>query len=112
MTGLLNRRHVLLGAMGILIVPTGVWAADPVTHVIEIRNLKFAPHVLSVRVGDRVWWINRDIAPHTATADDGSWDTGELSLGEGATIEITANQSTSYFCAFHPHMRGALHLGG
>lgn len=112
MTARLVRRQVLLGAMGMLIAPTGVWAENPVTHVIDIRNLKFAPHTLSVRLGDRVRWVNRDIAPHTATADDGSWDTGELALGESATIEITATQSMNYFCAFHPHMRGALRLGG
>ena len=106
-----HRRHVLLGAMGMLIAPTGVSAATGVTHVVEIRNLKFMPQSLTVQAGDRVRWINRDIAPHTATADDGSWDTGELSLGEDATIEITVTQSIDYFCAFHPHMRGTLRLG-
>lgn len=105
----INKRQFLCGAMSSLIVPAGpVMAADRVMHTIEIHDLKFLPKSLIVRPGDRVRWINRDIAPHTATALNDSWDTGELGFDEEASIAVTPGLATDYFCAFHPHMWGEL----
>lgn len=109
MTVSLYKRQFLLGAVSTLIVPAGMAAAaDSAMHTVEIHNLKFLPEVVVVRPGDRVRWINRDIAPHTATALNESWDTGELGLGDGAEIEITGDIATDYYCAFHPHMWGQI----
>ena len=74
-------------------------------HTVEIRNFEYAPKELMVKEGDSITWINRDIAPHTATADDDSWDTKELALGESMTIPITKGMVSDYFCVFHPHMK-------
>ena len=105
----INKRQFLCGAVSSLIVPTGyALATDGVVHTIEIHNLKFAPKSLVVRPGDQVRWINRDIAPHTATALNGTWDTGELGFDEEASITVTPGLATDYFCVFHPHMRGEL----
>src|SRR5207237_808880 len=38
------------------------------THTVVIRELKFQPAVLTVKVGDKVEWKNDDIVPHTATS--------------------------------------------
>jgi plastocyanin len=82
----------------------------PVNHTVEIANFVFSPEALSVRVGDRVKWINRDIVPHTATADDGGWDTGELGPNESGEIVVTDELATSYFCQFHPSMTAKLEV--
>lgn len=112
MTMTFDKRQFLLGAVSTLIVPVGfAVAANAVTHTVEIHNLKFLPQVVMVKPGDHVRWINRDIAPHTATALNRSWDTGELGLGNEAMMEVTRDTATDYFCAFHPHMWGALRLG-
>lgn len=79
-------------------------------HTIEISNFEFSPSTLRVRPGDRVKWVNLDIVPHTATANDSSWDTGELKPNESAEILIEAKQSEPYFCAFHPNMKATLQL--
>ena len=76
----------------------------PVNHIVEIVDFKFSPATLSVRAGDRVTWINMDIVPHTATAGDGSWDTGELGRNERGEIVVTDGLAGSYFCRFHPNM--------
>ena len=79
-------------------------------HTVEIANFEFSPSTLQVKPGDRVKWVNLDIVPHTATANNSSWDTGELKPNESAEILIKAKQSEPYFCAFHPNMKATLQL--
>lgn len=80
----------------------------PSRHTVEINQFAFEPGALPVRIGDRVTWINRDIVPHTATADDGSWDTGALAKDESAEIVISQAMLESYYCRFHPSMKAKL----
>ena len=73
-----------------------------------IEGFVYDPEALPVRVGDTVTWTNRDIVPHTVTAEDGSWDSGEIAAGETWTMIITAETMGNYFCAYHPGMRSRL----
>ncbi len=75
-----------------------------------IARLTFVPDRLRVRVGDRISWTNRDIAPHTATALDRSWDTGRIDKDETKSIVVTADLSPAYFCRFHPNMKAHLEI--
>ena len=77
-------------------------------HVIEIKDFQFVPAVLEVKVGDTVTWVNRDYAPHTATAEDDSWDTGNLDFKKKARITISAKTGSTYYCLYHPNMKGSL----
>lgn len=79
-------------------------SSTPQHHIVNIADFAFSPATLSASQGDRVTWINRDIVPHTATANDGSWDTGEIGPGERAVIQLTEGMSAEYFCRFHPSM--------
>jgi plastocyanin len=56
-----------------------------------------------------VTWTNLDsMAPHTVTADDGSWGSG--TLGQGATYShvFTSPGTYTYHCAVHPYMTGTV----
>lgn len=77
-------------------------------HIIEIQAFKYVPDRLTVSPGDTITWINRDLAPHTATAMDRSWDTKRLKKGERMSIVITKTTKLAYFCRFHPHMKARL----
>lgn len=83
-------------------------AAQPTTHVVEITGFKFKPETLNVKAGDTVTWINRDIAPHTATATDKSWDTGKIGKAEQKSVTIIQDSEASYFCRYHPVMKASL----
>ncbi|MEM7215245.1 MAG: cupredoxin domain-containing protein [Pseudomonadota bacterium] len=110
----LIRRDFLVGAaisVGALTISVKVGsAAEPKTHEVAIRSFKFEPQHLQVEIGDIISWKNEDLAPHTATASDGSWDTGELAKGDSQSIEVVKGMEISYFCAFHPHMKGTIVL--
>lgn len=77
-------------------------------HVIEIEGFEFSSDDLDVAIGDTVTWVNRDVAPHTATAVDGSWDSGPLAQGEEWTFTIETAGALYYQCSFHPIMKGVL----
>jgi plastocyanin len=91
---------------------TGVAIAvgEQQTHVLEIRNSQFTPAEITVNVGDTIKWINRDIVPHTATADDKSWDSKLIGSGEEWELVVKTNMSTSYFCTFHPGMKAKIQI--
>lgn len=112
MTFEFKRRRFLARALGLPIAWMGnakqVFAEFSTMHEIEIKEFAFDPAILEVRPGDHIRWTNQDISPHTATADDGSWDTGELKKRESATLEVTTNMAATYFCAYHPTMQGKL----
>ncbi len=77
-------------------------------HVVEIQGFKFVPAKLTVRQGDTVEWINRDIVPHTVTKKDKAWDTGKLKKGQSAGIVFSSPGIESYLCLYHPKMRGEI----
>ena len=58
------------------------------TDEIEIADFKFDPETVTVEAGTEVTWTNSDDAPHTATADDGSFDTGDLDKGDSASVTL------------------------
>jgi plastocyanin len=75
---------------------------------VTIKNFKFAPSTSSVHVGDTISWTNQDIAPHTATAKDGSWDTGTINKNKTGSHTFTKAGTFPYICSIHPSMKGTV----
>ncbi|MDA7966733.1 cupredoxin domain-containing protein [Ruegeria sp.] len=108
----LSRRAVLGGALASASALSFSARADgtPVVHEVTIKRFTFEPAHLRVQAGDTIRWTNLDIAPHTASADDISWDTGELKQGESAEMVVNDGIILTYFCVFHPHMKGSIEI--
>ena len=79
-------------------------------HVIEMRELGFRPPTLVIAAGDTVVWINRDIVPHTATAESESWDSKIIAPDESWEMVPTKIGSQPYICSLHPSMLGTLEV--
>lgn len=77
-------------------------------NAVTIANFTYSPVTLTIKVGDSVTWTNNDSATHTATADTGSFDTGNLTKGQSKTITFTNKGTFTYHCTFHPNMKGTL----
>lgn len=106
-----NRRQILkfgLGAMALPLVATATKAGGHATHRVEIKSFAFEPAILEMEAGDKVTFVNLDSAPHTATADNKSFDTGRLGKGDEVTVEIKESGKIGYFCTVHPNMRGEI----
>jgi plastocyanin len=75
---------------------------------VEIIDFAYSPAELTIAVGDSVTWTNLDGVEHTATATDGSWDTGLLGEGESGAILFTETGTYDYICTPHPSMTGRI----
>jgi len=77
-------------------------------YVVTIENMQFTPQKLTVHVGDRVEWLNKDLVPHTATADAKAFDSS--SIAPNASWEFVAHHAGEYGydCSFHPTMKATL----
>lgn len=70
----------------------------------------YIPSNTSVQNESAVTWENQDLAQHTATARDGSFNTELISAGQSATVTITGSGKLDYYCLLHPWMTGILHV--
>ena len=79
------------------------------TRTVLIQNFSFKPAHITVKRGTRVTWINKDITKHTATANNGAFDSGVLRPGQrySHTFKI-AGRTNKYHCEIHPFMRGSV----
>jgi len=77
---------------------------------VEIADFAYDPDPVTVEEGGKVIWINRDSAPHTATADDGSFDTGTLEEGKLKSESFKEPGTYAYICSVHPDMHGTVEV--
>jgi len=82
--------------------------AKATTHEVNIEGLRFSPAELEVQAGDTVVWTNKDIVVHTATAEDGSFDSGSIEHGKSWSHRMEKAGTVDYKCTFHPTMKGTL----
>ena len=106
---MLSRRQFILAlAVGACAPPLYAQKTVQSIHRVEINNFAFEPSRVEVHVGDIVEWNNRDLAPHTATADNDSWSTGLLKNGATNRLVMTQPGEHTYHCAYHPNMRAVV----
>jgi len=80
-------------------------AAETVT----IADYTYEPADLTVPVGTKVTFTNKDSTPHTATStQQGAFDSGSIDTGKSGTITLEKGGSFAYYCAFHPFMKGTI----
>jgi plastocyanin len=77
---------------------------------VEIVEFTYGPDPVTVQTGGKVTWLNQDTAPHTATADDGSFDTGTLERGKLKSETFKQAGTYPYFCEIHPTMHGTVEV--
>jgi plastocyanin len=75
---------------------------------VDIRDFAFWPGNLVVPVGATATWTNYDSALHSATASDGTWDTGILNKGENGPVTFSRAGSYPYYCSLHPDMKALI----
>lgn len=80
----------------------------PESTTIGIDNFAFGPDNATAAVGTTITWTNDEEFVHTVTADDGSFDSGDMAAG--ATFENTfdANGTFTYHCSIHSNMTGTI----
>jgi plastocyanin len=77
---------------------------------VEIANFAYDPDPVQVAVGGKVIWQNMDSVPHSATAEDGSFDTGLLQEGKLKSETFKTAGTYTYTCSVHPEMHGTVEV--
>ncbi len=81
--------------------------AAPKTHTIVMNKMAFGPAPAGLKAGDVILWVNKDLFRHTATARDKSFNV-DLAAGKSARMVVPKAGLISYFCRYHPGMKGQL----
>jgi plastocyanin len=77
---------------------------------VEIAEFTYSPDPVIVQVGGKVTWKNDDNPPHTATADDGSFETGIIETGKQKSVTFKEVGTFTYYCKVHPFMHGTVEV--
>ena len=88
----------------------GATGSAAATDQIEIADFKYDPETVTVDAGTEVTWTNSDDAAHTATADDNSFDTGDLDQGDSNSVTFDEPGTFTYYCRFHPFMKATVEV--
>ena len=70
----------------------------------SLTTTAFSPNPLTISVGTTVTWMNQDKTAHTATSNNGAFDTGTIAVGGQASKQFTTAGSFPYHCTIHPGM--------
>jgi len=123
--------HVALGMFGYLVVlPNEAYAATLQTAVnttvsstapqavrVDMKGAAgnpnspgFDPSTITVVIGinNTVIWNNDDSVPHTVTANDGSFSSGNLNPGDSYSFTFTIPGTYAYHCSYHSWMKGTV----
>lgn len=86
---------------GTVVMPLGV-GSD--------QGLNYVPVKITVIIGSNntVTFVNKDSTVHTVTADDGSFDSGNVLAGQSWTYTFTTPGTFAYHCIYHSWMRGTV----
>lgn len=95
-------------------------AADDVEIALTIEIIEgatptdwvYTPDNAVIQAGQAVEFVNRGAMWHTATSDDGVFDTGAMHNGDRVVIVFDEPGEFGYFCQPHPWMRGLITVEG
>jgi plastocyanin len=71
---------------------------------VTIDSMKFIPASVAIEKGQTIVWVNKDLFPHTVTANDGSFDSGVINPGGKWTYKSKVKGTVAYKCILHPPM--------
>jgi plastocyanin len=102
----------LLLVFGLLMPSHLAPAASPTTdsgnkYQVNIDNFSFTPPTLTVPVGAKVTWANKDDVPHTVVSTNNAFPhSPALDTDESFSYAFAKAGTYEYYCSVHPKMVG------
>ena len=91
--------------------PSGGGGTSAANSTVGIVGLSYSPNPVTVSVGQSVAWTNGDSVAHTATSDNGSFNTGTIGPGStSAPITMSTAGTFTYHCQIHAGMVATLNV--
>jgi LPXTG-motif cell wall-anchored protein len=88
---------VLLGGA----VATVLSAGPALAASVSVADFRFAPGTVTIQTGQSVTWTSSGPSPHTVTADDSSFDSGNLNPGQSFSHTFAVAGTYHYHCQYH-----------
>ena len=115
--GILVPFCVVLAVLAVVVIVRDNTKSDTVAAAtvakaatVEMADIAYSPKTLTVARGAEVTFDNKDVAPHTITADDDSSDSGVIQPGKA--YKLTVDKAFKYHCTIHPSMTAEILLEG
>ena len=84
----------------------GAAHSDEVT--IKIENFTFNPASVTIKVGDKITWMNGDDIPHSIVEKNAKFKSKPLDTNDQFSMAFSEAGTVDYFCGFHAHMVGKI----
>jgi plastocyanin len=91
----------LVGLAAWLAIPAAAASAEGYGTTVQALDNVFAQQIVRIQPGETVEWTNEGRAPHSVTADDGSWDSGDLQPGAEFSHTFAEPGIYTYYCRYH-----------
>lgn len=113
-------RRTALAAAGALSLAAAAKATAQMSHgpdsgrqaAVSVDFSSYVPARLEVLVGDTVRWTNDSVRKHTVTANDGSFDSGQLETGASFERSFDRRGAAAYYCRLHAGIVGEVDVHG
>jgi plastocyanin len=73
-------------------------------QIVTISNSTFSTKELTIKVGTKVTWVNKDTQTHTVTELQDLFDSRNMDHGDQWSYTFTKAGAFTYYCATHPSM--------
>jgi len=86
-------------------------AKSGASTTVDIKDIKFTPHDVTVKAGTTIKWTNSDQVPHTVTKTSGAggeFDSGNVAPGDTFEQTFDAKGTVKYVCEIHPGQDGTV----
>ena len=80
----------------------------PKANSVSIKGFAFNASSLIISSGTTITWTNDDAVAHTVTADDNSFNSGNIEPGATYTKTFSFVGTFSYHCTIHASMHGSV----
>ena len=88
-------------------------AATASQSKVDIKDFKFVPKAVKVKVGGTVTFASADKATHNAQTDsdaDGAFNTKDLKQGDSKAVTFDEAGTYAYYCVYHRFMTGTVEV--
>src|SRR3990170_5345153 len=98
-----------LGGRGAAPTPPGTTS----TATVNMTGIKYVPDSITVDVGTKVTWVNKDPVYHTVTSDeaDGPLQSPNIEAGQSFSFTFTEEGTYSYHCIPHSSVQSGKYVG-
>lgn len=80
----------------------------PGANEIWIQGMSFNPSSITVYVGTKITWTNKDAVTHDVTSNSTLFSSGPMTNGATFSYTFTTAGTFPYTCTIHPTMKGTV----